>query len=78
MKFQFTGAVECSHKSSPDPEFHPHEKYCYKYYECANGLAYEFTCPAPLNWDQANKECDGNVDCGVLTTSTWNPTTAVL
>lgn len=75
MKINFLGAWQCANPELPEPEFHPHEVYCYKFYECAHGHPYEMTCSAPLNWDQSKKQCDAEVDCGTLKTSTWVPPT---
>lgn len=67
--FNISDAWKCSIPPTEKPEFHPHEKFCYKFYECANGHPYEFTCPRGQNWRQDELRCDlGDKQCGTLTT----------
>ncbi|CAH1959036.1 unnamed protein product [Acanthoscelides obtectus] len=56
----------CPETDPATPVYYPHEVYCYKFYECSDGTAYELDCAPPLNWNQAKKICDVNVDCGKL------------
>nr|CAH7730465.1 unnamed protein product [Callosobruchus chinensis] len=46
--------------------YFPHDIYCYKFYECSDGQAYERTCPDRLNWADAIKTCSDTVDCNEL------------
>ncbi|CAH1959035.1 unnamed protein product [Acanthoscelides obtectus] len=56
----------CPEKDAATPVYYPHEIYCYKFYECSNGIAYELECAPPLNWNQAHRICEVNVDCESL------------
>ncbi|VEN42013.1 unnamed protein product [Callosobruchus maculatus] len=56
----------CPEKDPAVPVYYPHDVYCYKFYECSDGHAYELECAPPLNWDQAKTTCDDQVDCGKL------------
>ena len=54
-----------------DPNgFYPHPTDCQKYYQCAHGTPYEYTCASGLLWNDAVKYCDwaANVQCTLGTT----------
>uniref|UniRef100_A0AAR5Q034 Chitin-binding type-2 domain-containing protein n=1 Tax=Dendroctonus ponderosae TaxID=77166 RepID=A0AAR5Q034_DENPD len=51
---------------------------CSKYWECANGIGYQFTCPSNLNWNPESLTCDyanraGCTGFGWSTTTTRRP-----
>ena len=55
------GEVVCS-----DPNgLYGHPNDCQKYYQCAHGTPYEYTCAAGLLWNDSIKACDwaANVSC---------------
>jgi len=56
------GSPDCG--SSPDG-YYTHPQYCDHYYQCANGLLYDFTCPPGTFWDDEKNFCEhsGSVDC---------------
>ncbi|KAJ8942589.1 hypothetical protein NQ318_006219 [Aromia moschata] len=62
--------------SDSNATYFPHETECGKFYECHNGEAKLFKCPAGTYFDTSLDVCNWNVDCGNLTTSTVAPTTA--
>ncbi|KAH1006206.1 hypothetical protein HUJ05_006959 [Dendroctonus ponderosae] len=37
---------------------------CTKYWSCANGIAYEFSCPATLNFNPSSDVCDYAASAG--------------
>ena len=54
-----------------DPNgLYAHSTDCQKYYQCAHGTPYEYSCPAALLWNDDIKVCDwpANVRCtpGIL------------
>lgn len=60
-----------------DPNgFYPHPTDCQKYYQCAHGTPYEYSCASGLLWNDAVKNCDwaANVQCTSGTTAS-PPTT---
>ena len=55
------GGTLCS-----DPNgLYAHPVDCQKYYQCAHGTPYEYTCPSGLLWNDNVKTCDwpANVNC---------------
>ena len=49
-----------------DPNgFYAHPTDCQKYFQCAHGTPYEYTCAAGLLWNDNIKNCDwaANVSC---------------
>ena len=51
-----------------DPNgFYPHPSDCQKYYQCAHGTPYEYTCASGLLWNDQLKYCDwaANVQCNL-------------
>ena len=49
-----------------DPNgLYPHSTDCQKYYQCAHGTPYEYTCAAGTLWNDDLKSCDweANVTC---------------
>ena len=51
-----------------DPNgFYPHPNDCQKYYQCAHGTPYEYTCASGLLWNDQLKYCDwaANVQCNL-------------
>ena len=49
-----------------DPNgLYAHSTDCQKYYQCAHGTPYEYSCPSSLLWNNDLKVCDwpANVQC---------------
>ena len=49
-----------------DPNgLYAHSTDCQKYYQCAHGTPYEYTCGSGLLWNDGIKACDweANVEC---------------
>ena len=49
-----------------DPNgLYAHSTDCQKYYQCAHGTPYEYSCGSGLLWNDAVKACDweANVEC---------------
>ena len=64
-----------------DPNgFYPHPTDCQKYYQCAHGTPYEYTCASGLLWNDQLKYCDWetNVQCisGPTESTTTGPATS--
>ena len=62
------GVVTCT-----DPNgFYAHPTDCQKYYQCANGIPYEYTCHPGTLWNTNINSCDweANVQCnsGLIST----------
>ena len=54
-----------------DPNgFYPHPTDCQKYYQCAHGTPYEYSCASGLLWNDSTKKCEfaENVQCTTGTT----------
>ena len=62
-----------------DPNgFYPHPSDCQKYYQCAHGTPYEYTCASGLLWNDQLKYCDwaANVQCNLQPGSSTASSTA--
>lgn len=57
--------------------------YCNKFYECSNGVAFDFICAPGTFWNQSLTACDYPVDCEgkqifTTTTTTTAATTTII
>ena len=62
-----------------DPNgFYPHPNDCQKYYQCAHGTPYEYTCASGLLWNNLMNYCDwaANVQCNLQPGSSTASSTA--
>lgn len=51
------GEPDCT-GTGDDPVYYPYPGDCTKYWECANGRLYTYSCPEGLWWHQEISECD--------------------
>ncbi|RZC39266.1 CBM 14 domain containing protein, partial [Asbolus verrucosus] len=71
----FFAAPECPPVDGPDAVYFPDPTDCSRFYECSNGVAYLFDCPAGLDFDPKLNVCNYPEQAGCRGgTTTVSPT----